>query len=132
MFRSMMNLGMNNSCIRPRCVRTAAAGTDDPCAMSWPSGGALQAPGNRWLRSLVAGGLPLAQPEALDLPGRRLRQLVDELDEARVLVGRQAVLHEGLQLLFGGGPAALQHDEGLGPGEPVAVLRADHGGLEHG
>ncbi len=33
--------------------------------------------------------LALAQPEPLDLAGRRLRQLVDELDAARVLVRRQ-------------------------------------------
>src|SRR5919202_359798 len=42
--------------------------------------------------------LSLAQPEALNLAGLRLRQLVDELDGARVLVGRDAALHEVLQL----------------------------------
>src|SRR3990170_5059821 len=41
----------------------------------------------------------LAQLEALDLSGRGLRELGDELDPARVLVGRERVLHERLELV---------------------------------
>ena len=45
-----------------------------------------------------AGALALAQAKALDLAGRRLRQLVDELDRARVLVGGELFLDERLEL----------------------------------
>src|SRR5262245_39011959 len=39
------------------------------------------------------------QLEALDLAGRRLRELADDLDPARVLVGREALLDERLELV---------------------------------
>ena len=55
--------------------------------------------------ALIAQPLQLAQPEALDLAGRGLRQLGDELDLARVLVRRQPVLDEGLQLGASASPA---------------------------
>ena len=79
----------------------------------------------------VAPRLQLAQLEALDLAGGGLRQVGDELDLARVLVGRQLVLHEGLQLGVGGLRAGLEHDEGLGLGQALGVGHADHRGLEH-
>ena len=44
-----------------------------------------------------SSALALAQAKALDLAGRRLRQLVDELDRARVLVGGEPFLDEGLE-----------------------------------
>ena len=75
--------------------------------------------------------LALAQAKALDLAGRRLRQLVDELDRARVLVGRELLLDEGLELVFAHRCARLEHDEGLGLGQALAVLGADHRALEH-
>src|SRR6266550_7227408 len=75
-----------------------------------------------------------AELEALDLAGGRLRQLADELDPARILIGCDLVLDEGLQLVGEAGAAArglLEHDERLGLHEPVSVLVADHGRLEH-
>src|SRR5205823_7437613 len=72
--------------------------------------------------------------EALDLAGRRLGQLADELDPARVLVGRDLVLHERLELAgqrVPGLPRLLEDDEGLGLDEPVGVLLADHRRFEH-
>ena len=51
--------------------------------------------------SFVRGGsnrLPLPELEPLDLAGRGLGQFGDELDGARVFVGREAVLDETLQL----------------------------------
>ena len=75
-------------CVPARCARIRCA---------------RRAPASRWRRTRASARhallLPLAQPEALDLAGGRLRQLVDELDEARVLVGREPLLHEGLELV---------------------------------
>src|SRR3982751_6253872 len=48
-------------------------------------------------RPLCPARLALTQPETLDLAGRRFRQLVDELDVARVLVRRELVLDERLE-----------------------------------
>src|SRR5438874_4374251 len=76
-----------------------------------------------------------AQLEALDLAGGRLRQLADELDPARIFVGRDLVLHEGLQLVGearAGARRLLEDDESLGLHEPVGVLVAHHGRLEDG
>ena len=58
--------------------------------------------------------LALAQAEALDLAGRGLRQLVDELERARVLVRREPLLDEGLELGVARRVARLDDDEGLG------------------
>ena len=46
--------------------------------------------------------LQLTQLEALDLAGGGLGQLGHELDKARVLVGRQTLFDEGLELVFRG------------------------------
>ena len=46
--------------------------------------------------------LQFAQLEALDLAGGRLGQFAHEFDEARVLVGRELLFHEGLQLCLAG------------------------------
>ncbi len=80
-----------------------------------------------WRRAAPAGGsggarIPARAAEALDLAGGGLRQIGDELDEARVLVGREPLLHEGLQLGLGrpigaAGPSARQ---GLGRARPCS------------
>src|SRR6478736_2691149 len=79
-------------------------------------------------------GVALAEAKALDLARRRLRQLGDELDVARIFVRCELVLDERLQS-FGqcgvAGNVDLQHDVSLGPGETVRVLAADHRRLEH-
>src|SRR6478672_10720012 len=78
--------------------------------------------------------LALTQPEALDLAGGGLRQLVDELEVAWILVRCQLVLHERLQRLLerrARRMAGLQHDERLRLGEAIRVLAADDGRLEH-
>src|SRR6266545_5995026 len=77
---------------------------------------------------------PSAQLEALNLAGRCLGQRGDELDPARVLVGRELVLHEALELLLErrrGDVAVLEDDEGLGLDEAARVLVPDNGGFEH-
>src|SRR3954452_21959570 len=80
-------------------------------------------------RSLRARGglllLPLgvAQLDPPDLAGERLRQVVHELDLARVRVRRVAVADEPRDLvgqLFGALVALAQHDERL---DDVAALR---------
>ena len=45
------------------------------------------------------GCLAFAKLHALELAGRRLRQLLEKLDEARVLVRCQMLLHEPFQFL---------------------------------
>src|SRR5436190_3990424 len=79
----------------------------------------------------VGAALEFAQLEALDLSGRRLRQLVDELDEARVLVGRKPFLDEGLETRFVDPLAGLEDDERLGLDEAFLVLLADDRALEY-
>src|SRR3990170_3084271 len=69
------------------------------------------------------------QLEPLDLPGRRLRQLVRELDPARVLVRRKLLLHVGLQLVLARPGAGLEHDVGLGLHQLLLVFFSDHGRL---
>src|SRR5204862_4917199 len=81
-------------------------------------------------RTPRSSAFPLAQLEALDLGGGGLGQLGDELDEARVLVGREPVLDEGLQLVVARLLAGLEHDEGLALGEAVCVLLGDDGAFE--
>ena len=56
----------------------------------------------------VPRALALAQAKALDLAGRRLRQLVEELDRARVLVGGELFLDEGLELVLAHRRARLE------------------------
>src|ERR671932_96133 len=79
--------------------------------------------------------LLLAQLEALDLAGLRLRQRVEELDGARVLVGGNAALHEVLQLpdqaLRVRRPLAGD-DERLDYLAPLVVGHADDGAFADG
>src|SRR5439155_15145086 len=79
--------------------------------------------------------LLLAQLDAADLAAHRLRQARDELDRARVLVGRRHALHVVLQ-----GPhqriprrvAGTQDDEGLDDLAADRVGARHHGRLEDG
>src|SRR5688572_787885 len=85
------------------------------------------------LTSSSANASRFPQFVALDLAGRGLRQLVDELDPARVLVRRDAALHELLQLLrkrVAAGLAVLQQDECLRLRELVLVLHPHDPALE--
>src|SRR5690606_15180609 len=98
-----------------------------------------------WMRAWVVAGAMgavfamsvaflLAQAEALDLARRRLGQLVDEMDGARILEWRQLALHESLQLLldgFAGRIARAKHDIGDGLDQALAVGGADDRCLEH-
>src|SRR5882672_7841911 len=75
------------------------------------------------------------QLEPLYLPCRGLRQLGEELDPARVLVGRELVLDVPLQLGLQGvacGIALLENDKGFGLDELALVFGADHRRFEHG
>src|SRR5262245_8091894 len=75
----------------------------------------------------VGAGERSAKLEPLNLARRRLGKLRDELDPARILVGRELVLHEALELGLEagrGGRAVLKDDEGLGLDQAVRVLVA--------
>src|SRR4051794_18551750 len=78
--------------------------------------------------------LRLAQLDAADLAGQRLGALADELDLARVGVGRQPAAHEGLDLVDELVRALLalgEHDEGLDDVPTALVGRGDRGRLRH-
>ena len=69
-----------------------------------------------YAKLLVVDAVVLADQLALDLAADGLGQLVDELDDARVLVRGGRVLDVVLQLLVqlvGGLVAAREHDRGL-------------------
>src|SRR5262245_27529469 len=77
----------------------------------------------------------LAERLALELAGHGLGEGLEELDDARVLVGGDALFHEVLQLLDEGDvpyPAGRQHDAGLHDHAALGVRRADHRALAHG
>src|ERR1044072_8361370 len=96
------------------CIRTTISRSNDAIASAL-------APG--------ALDLALAQHEALHLAGLGARQAVGELDGARILVGRDALLDEILQRageLGRRGLAGAQHDESLDDRAAVGVGRADH------
>src|SRR5262245_2714074 len=90
--------------------------------------------------SPARGRTPPARPsgpqlEALDLAGRGLRQLRDEVDPAGVLVRSDLVLHEGLELvgeLVTAARRLFEDHERLRLDEPIAVLTAHHRRLQHG
>src|SRR5882757_11004611 len=75
-----------------------------------------------------------AKFESLDFSGRRFGQLVEKLDPARVLVGRELVLdvllERGLQGVASR-VALLENDKGLGLDELALVFGADHRRFEH-
>src|SRR5262245_42008581 len=74
-----------------------------------------------------------AELESLDLPGGGLREIGDEVDPPRVLVGRDLVLDEGAELRgerFGRPRLILEDHVGARLHQPVVVLLPDHGGLE--
>src|SRR3954464_919358 len=81
----------------------------------------------------AAGSAALvAQFPAQDLSGRRLGNLVDDLDLTRVLVRRHPLLAEGDQLVLAGGLALLQRDERLDGLAAVLVGHADDRRLADG
>src|SRR5688572_20613686 len=72
---------------------------------------------------------------ARELAGGGLREGLEELDHARVLVGRDALLHEVLQLPHQGDvprPARREHDAGLHGRAMLGVRRADDRAFAHG
>src|SRR5215470_1082945 len=76
----------------------------------------------------------IPQLEALNLAGRGARQVGPDVDPARIFPRAGALLHMRAQRLeqpFIGAVAVLEHDEGFRFDQPVAVLLADDGGLEH-
>src|SRR6476469_5124615 len=86
-------------------------------------------------RALRAASLALAEPKTLDLAGGRFRQLVDELDVARVLVRGELVLDERLQRFLERrvrSVPGLEDHERLRLREAVRIVPSDHGSLEHG
>src|ERR671933_1169882 len=94
-----------------------------------------------WAVAMSGGRLPLhgrhlalPQLDAPDLAGERLRQVVDELDPARVGVRRQPVADEVLDVLghvVAGLVALGEHDERLDHVAALLVGRGHGGGLAH-
>src|SRR5580698_227206 len=64
---------------------------------------------------------------AENLAGRPLRQLGDQPDPARVLVGRHLVLDERAQLVLGCARAGLERDRRADLLAELVVWQADHG-----
>src|SRR6266853_3727892 len=86
---------------------------------------AMCLPGDRLFLSKPLPSLLAAQFEPLDLSRRRLRQFWEELDPARILVGRELVLdvllERGLQRVASR-VALLEDDEGFRLDELVLVF----------
>src|SRR5215203_5307670 len=75
------------------------------------------------------------QLEPLDLPRRRLRQAVDDLDPARIFPRADGALDVLLQRLaeaVGAPGGVLQHDIGFRLEKPLGVHGRHDRGLEHG
>src|SRR3954470_11271439 len=84
---------------------------------------------------LLLLALGLAQLDAADLAGQRLRQGVDELDLARIGECRQVPPHELLDLILEFARRLVplaEHDERLHEVAALRVRRRDRGGLLHG
>src|SRR5690606_36865608 len=90
-----------------RCRKTSSA---------WVSSSSMISPGS-------------AQLALQDLAGRALRQRLHELDDTRVLVGREPLLAPGDQLLVGGGAAGLERHDRLHLLAVARMRHADDGGL---
>src|SRR5262249_19904284 len=74
------------------------------------------------------------QLETLNLAGRRARQVAPDVDPARIFPRPGALLHVRAQRLeqpLVGAVAVLETDEGFRFDQPVAILLADDGRLEH-
>src|SRR5690349_20972283 len=88
------------------------------------------------LPSVIGAGPELvAQLGAADLAADRLRELVDEVDLTRVLVGSGEALGEVLELLGELGvalAAGSEDDEGADDLGSLGVVFADHRRLHHG
>src|SRR5438445_7250351 len=87
------------------------------------------------LSARVAPAPPsIPQLEALNLAGRGARQVSPDVDPARIFPRAGALLHMRAQRFeqpLVGAVAVLEHNEGFRFDQPVAVLLADDGGLEH-
>ena len=92
-----------------------------------------QVPIDRWNSRLSGRARELAKLEALNLPGRRLRQFGQERDPARPLEVGETAAHELIERRrpfrsdLDTGP---QDDEGRRLHERVAILAADHAAFE--
>src|SRR5947199_8569343 len=87
---------------------------------------------NREDTSLSFAARSAAQLAAQDLAGDRLRQLIDQLDLARVLVGGHALLAVRDQFLRRRRRAGPQADERLDGLAALLVRHADDSGLADG
>src|SRR6266540_1883994 len=76
--------------------------------------------------------LLVAQGEFLDLAGRGLGQLLDELDPVGGLVVGDDAADVLDELVLSDLGVLLEDHERLGPLAPAVVRHADHGGLQHG
>src|SRR5664279_1970541 len=95
-----------------------------------------EAPGSRWRGncSAKASAERVAQAKSLDLAGRRLRQLRQELDPARTLVLGESLAHVLLQLateLRRTADAGTDDDERHRLDEPVVIFAPDDAALHH-
>ena len=77
------------------------------------------------------GPVPLAELPLEHLPGRRARQLVDELDRARQLVAGEPLTRERDQLSALDDGAGTADDERLDRLAPALVRNPDHRDVEH-
>src|SRR5215210_6917364 len=94
-----------------------------------PTTGSPRAP---WADRGASAALPAAQLPSQQLPGGRLGQLVEDLDQARVLVGGHPLAAERDELLGGDPAPGAQADEGLDGLAAVLVGDTDHCGLPDG
>src|SRR5215510_1671914 len=124
----------------PRATSPRRSGSRREAGPLWRESGATgDRAEDRSRASPARGRTPSARPsgpelEPLDLAGRGLGQLGDEVDPAGVLVGSDLVLDEGLELvgeLVAAARGLLEDDEGLRLDQPIAVLTADHRRLQH-
>src|SRR5215469_6991770 len=86
------------------------------------------------MASLLVGDSPRPQEEALDLARLRLRELVEELDLARILMAPDAALdhiHDLVRQSRRRRVAGLEHHEGLDDVPAERIRLADDGGLRH-
>src|SRR5438067_2098430 len=120
-------LGYGCACAQAKATSKANSAT----VRTATSSGGKSSAASRRAGSLLCG-FALAQLETLDLARGGLRQLVDELDRAWILVRCEAVLDERFELLIGRARALLDDDERLGLGKPILVSDADHRRFEHG
>src|SRR5262249_45189686 len=101
---------------------------DPPCASLFAPAESGDHPSARVLHPLLGHAM---QRVTVDLVGRRERKLVDEPDEARMLVGRGIRQREALDLVLGGAMVAFRNDEGDGLLALDLVIDRHHRRLPH-